>query len=200
MYKVFEKDKCVYFVSGESEALPRTPFKTAVIGSTEEAIKAYRDFRRSKSSDLIIVHRDVMAAWDEFGKHFTSIEAAGGRVRNADNETLFIFRRGKWDLPKGKIEDEEEVEDAAIREVEEECGVRGLKIIRELPSTYHIYTQDKEEILKRTYWFEMYSEDKRELVPQEEEGITEVKWMNEKEVKKALTNTYESIIEVMRAE
>lgn len=200
MYKVFDKDKCVYFVSDEREAAPRATPRVAIIRSKADSIKAYRDFRRSKSSDLIIVFHDVMAAWDEFSKHFTSIEAAGGRVRNSNNETLFIFRRGKWDLPKGKIEDDEDVEEAAIREVEEECGVSGLKIIRELPSTYHIYTQDNEEILKRTYWFEMFSDDKRNLVPQEEEGITEVIWMNEKEVKRALQNTYESIIEVMRAE
>lgn len=200
MYKVFDKEKCAYFVSNEREVTTRTPSRVSLLTAKDDVFSIYGKFRQSRIRDLIIVCADVESTWKEFTTHFTGIEAAGGRVRNSDNEVLFIFRRGKWDLPKGKIEDGEEVEEAAIREVEEECGITGLSIIRELPSTYHIYMQDDEEILKRTYWFEMRSDDKRKLVPQEEEGITQVRWMNKREVEQALSNTYDSIVEVMRAE
>lgn len=200
MYKVFEKEKCVLFVSNESEAITDRPARTVFLTPTQNAIEAYRDFKKTGSERfLVLVCDDLEQTWRAFRSHFYSIEAAGGRVTNSAGETLFIFRRGKWDLPKGKIEDFEEVKEAAIREVEEECGIAGLTILYELPSTYHIYMQDDKEILKRTYWFEMTSEDKRKLVPQEEEGITEVKWLDEMGIEKALTNTYESIIEVMRS-
>lgn len=200
MYKVFEKEKCVLFVSNESEAITDRPARKVFLDPSQNAIEAYREFKRRASEHfLVLVCDDLEQTWRSFRSHFFSIEAAGGRVTNSAGETLFIFRRGKWDLPKGKIEDFEEVKEAAVREVEEECGISGLTILYELPSTYHIYIQDDKEILKRTYWFEMTSDDTRQLVPQEEEGITEVKWLDEKGIEKALTNTYESIIEVMRS-
>jgi 8-oxo-dGTP pyrophosphatase MutT (NUDIX family) len=200
MYKVFDKEKCVFFVSGESEAVTDIHAQTVLLDEDQPAINVYRELKgKGRKKNLVIASPDLDRTWKEFSSHFDIIEAAGGRVHNSRGEILFIFRRGKWDLPKGKIEDNEEIREAAIREVEEECGISGLSILHELPSTYHIYTQDDKEVLKRTYWFEMFSDDKRKLVPQEEEGITDVRWMNEKQIKKALKNTYESIIEVMNS-
>jgi 8-oxo-dGTP pyrophosphatase MutT (NUDIX family) len=201
MYKVFDKEKCTLFVPDESEAMNISERALKVkLMPGESLIDTYRSFRKGKRhKHLIVITPDVHMAWNEFGSLFHPISAAGGRVHNSRGEVLFIFRSGKWDLPKGKIERDEEVRDAAVREVEEECGIRGLAITNELPSTFHIYTQDQKEILKRTYWFEMFSDDQRPLVPQEEEGITEVKWLGPEGVKNALTNTYESIIEVMNS-
>lgn len=125
------------------------------------------------------------------------IEAAGGRVKNAEGKTLLIFRSGKWDLPKGKIDDGETPQKAAVREVEEECGIGGLKIIRPLEPTFHTYLHKGKIVLKKTWWYEMNSSDTNTLVPQTEEGITEVKWMNEKEIEKAMENTFLSILDVM---
>ncbi|MCX6296496.1 MAG: NUDIX domain-containing protein, partial [Bacteroidetes bacterium] len=89
------------------------------------------------------------------------------------------------------------VETAAIREVEEECGIGKLKIIKEIESTYHIYYLKGKEVLKRTYWFEMNCKDESALVPQLEEGITEVKWLSKNNLNQVLENTYESVKEVM---
>jgi 8-oxo-dGTP pyrophosphatase MutT (NUDIX family) len=127
------------------------------------------------------------------------IDAAGGLVKNEKNELLMIFRNGKWDLPKGKLEKDETPEIAAIREVEEECGIKELIITKTLTPTFHTYILKEKIVLKKTYWYEMFCADKKELIPQTEEGITEVKWMNEAEVEKALENTFLSIIDVVRA-
>lgn len=200
MYKVFDKEKCTLFVPDESEARVNDRVLKVSLRPGASLIDTYRKFRKDRIHKyLIVVTPDTERAWDEFSSVFYPINAAGGRVHNSKDEVLFIFRSGKWDLPKGKIEEGEEVRDAAIREVEEECGISGLSIKHELPSTFHVYTQDGKEILKRTYWFEMFSDDVRPLVPQEEEGITEVKWMGPQGVKNALLNTYDSIIEVMNS-
>lgn len=136
--------------------------------------------------------------WKLFCAKHLLIEAAGGLVRNSKGETLFIFRNGKWDLPKGKIETGEDTREAAMREVEEECGIGGLKIIRPLSETYHTYELKGRQVLKRTSWFEMHSNDQK-MKPQLEEGITEVKWIPEKETSGVLSNTYPSIIEVIQS-
>lgn len=135
-------------------------------------------------------------------KHFLSfyqyIEAAGGVVKNKKGEILFIYRNDRWDLPKGKLEKNETTESAAIREVEEECGLKELKIIKELTSTYHTYFLQEKRILKRTYWFEMFYDGTENPQPQREEGITETKWMNKEEIEEvANKNTYNAIKEVI---
>ena len=122
----------------------------------------------------------------------TVISAAGGLVVNPKKEILFIFRNGVWDLPKGWIEKGETIESAATREVEEECGVFNLKIIKSLVTTYHIYYQEGMN-LKKTYWFLMSSDSNKELVPQIEEGITEVVFKNERDTEEALKNSYGNI-------
>lgn len=200
MYKVFDKEKCTLFVPDESEARINERALKVFLRPGESLISTYRKFRKDKIHKYLVVSTpDIDQAWQEFSSLFHPINAAGGRVHNSKGEILFIFRSGKWDLPKGKIEEGEEIREAAVREVEEECGIGKLSIKHELPSTFHVYTQEGVEILKRTYWFEMFSDDERELVPQLEEGITEVKWMGPESVKNALLNTYDSIIEVMNS-
>ena len=130
---------------------------------------------------------------------FRLIEAAGGLVLNDQNEFLVIYRLDRWDLPKGKLEEGESVETAAVREVEEECGVQNLKISRKLLDTYHTYELKGESILKKTYWFEMEYHGADTLVPQTEEGITDVKWLPWEEREAIFSNTYENIKEVINA-
>ena len=120
------------------------------------------------------------------------IPAAGGLVLNPKTEILFIFRDGVWDLPKGWIEKGETIENAAIREVEEECGISNLQLIKPLVTTYHIYFY-KGIKLKQTYWFLMSSNYQKELIPQTEEGITQVAFKNEAKTLAALTNSYANI-------
>lgn len=126
-------------------------------------------------------------------KKLPVVVAGGGKVYNENRDILFIHRNGKWDLPKGKIEKEETIASCALREVEEETGVKELKIGRFIQRTFHVFKRDGEYRLKLTYWFEMYSEYKGELTPQSEEGIKKVKWKSFKKSKKALKNTYGAI-------
>ncbi len=129
--------------------------------------------------------------------HLKYIKAAGGLVKNEKKQFLFIHRLGYWDLPKGKIEAGEKIQNAAIREVEEETGVKISLVKKELPSTYHIYEMEGQIILKRTYWFLMKAYQDQHLIPQSEEGISEARWVSLNEIAKLTENTYPSIIEVL---
>lgn len=135
--------------------------------------------------------------WELFQKQFISIEAAGGLVRNKNGAYLFIYRLGKWDLPKGKIELGENAKEAAVREVEEECGISQLNVGDQLPSTYHIYQQKEKLILKRTYWYEMTYDGQETLIPQGEEGIEKVVWVTPNNLTDQKENTYQSLREMI---
>ena len=122
---------------------------------------------------------------------FQSRTAAGGVVFNRNKELLWIKRLGKWDLPKGHVELNESVKEGAIREVQEECNLEGLKIEKELETTYHVYTYKSQLVLKKTHWFLMcVDHDDYHLVPQTEEGITEVCFKTLSDSKECLKNTY----------
>jgi 8-oxo-dGTP pyrophosphatase MutT (NUDIX family) len=128
------------------------------------------------------------------------IEAAGGLVTNQNGEHLFIYRNGKWDLPKGKIEKKEKTRIAAVREVEEECGIKVTKLEEKICKTYHTYIYKGEVVLKKTHWFKMRYKGNAKLVPQLEEGITDVKWFKNEDVPTIINNTFPSIIDVLEKE
>jgi 8-oxo-dGTP pyrophosphatase MutT (NUDIX family) len=111
---------------------------------------------------------------------------------------LFIFRLGKWDLPKGKLAEKETPGEAALREVKEETGLLELRITGSLSSTFHIYTRKGKQILKQTWWFEMEAKSAQSLIPQMEEEISEVRWVGREDLKTVLSNTYESIRELLK--
>ena len=135
--------------------------------------------------------------WKVFCADYLLIEAAGGLVYNSNNQILMIFRNNKWDLPKGKLELHENIKDCAIREVEEECGISDLNIISALQDTYHTYEMNEKKILKRTYWFIMNTNFKGSLVPQTEEGITKVIWVDKKDISEKLNNSFGNIKELL---
>lgn len=125
------------------------------------------------------------------------IEAAGGIVRRK-NQFLFIKRHGLWDIPKGKLEKGEKVEDAAVREIEEECGLVAPQIVGHLIDTWHTYIHKGKSVLKKTYWYVLdEGEQIRDLVPQAEENITEVRYFGYDELDTIKSNTYGSILEVI---
>jgi len=139
---------------------------------------------------------------DFFG-NFTYIEAGGGVVFNAKNEILLIKRHNIWDLPKGKLKINEPKTNGALREVEEETSVQNLTIIKPiaLPGfqqtcTYHNYASNQLRILKATFWFNMKTDFDGPLIPQNEEGIQEAKWVNINEVMPLLRNSYRTIQDV----
>lgn len=142
---------------------------------------------------------DLDASWKSFSDQFEFVQAAGGVVLNAEGCILFIFRNGKWDLPKGKVEAGESLEEGAVREVEEECGVNFLRVKSHLLTTWHTYIQQGEHMLKATDWFVMMHEGTGDPVPQIEEGITEIKWLALNELEIVKSNTYPSVLDVVEA-
>lgn len=122
---------------------------------------------------------------------FTVIKAAGGVVTKGE-KVLFIFRLGKWDLPKGKFDKGESPENCALREVEEECNIK-VKLGPKICKTWHTYTHNRKSILKKTYWYWMDCISDSGMKPQKEEGIEEIRWMNHADAKTALINSYPSM-------
>ena len=132
--------------------------------------------------------------WALFYEIFKVIEAAGGIVRQrSSRKYLFIYRNDKWDLPKGRIEEDEAVRTAAIREVEEETGVADLAITAALPTTLHLFHRNGKYRLKKTYWYAMETDFDEALIPQEEEGIQKVEWVAKEEVPNLYSNIYANI-------
>jgi 8-oxo-dGTP pyrophosphatase MutT (NUDIX family) len=139
--------------------------------------------------------------WANFCSRYQLIDAAGGLVKNSCGEYLMIFRNGRWDLPKGKREEGESMEQTAIREVTEECGVDALTLQRLLTVTYHTYTLNGADVLKRTCWYAMSCADnRRALQPQAEEGIEVAEFLPAEKVDACLECSYSSIREVFAAE
>ncbi|MCC6370170.1 MAG: NUDIX domain-containing protein [Bacteroidia bacterium] len=152
---------------------------------------------KNESKNFRIFCTDGEWLYKKVKKQFVYIEAAGGFIEKL-GETLFIFRNNLWDLPKGKLEKNELVEDAAIRECEEECGINQLTITRSLNPSYHIYNYKGNYALKKTYWYYMQTTYNKTLKPQLEENITEVKWFTKEEIEQQiLPNTYITIREVI---
>jgi len=144
-------------------------------------------------SEAYLYHPNLTEAWRKFKTHFDVIEAAGGIVENSEKKYLFIYRNGKWDLPKGKMEEGEAPDETAIREVKEECGIQNIVIDHFLLDTYHLFTENKKKRLKVTHWYKMREQDKSPLIPQTEEGIEKVEWIDVFSDNLPLTNSYENI-------
>lgn len=188
MYKVFVNDSPIILTSSakKNNNYPVYFFKDVVL---DEIIYKLRN-KDIKGANLYTT--DLENDWLSFLNNIVVVPAAGGLVLNAPKEILFIYRNGIWDLPKGRIEKGESTEIAAIREVEEECGIFNLSIVNKLVTTYHIYYQNGNK-LKETHWFLMTSNYKKQLIPQLEEGITEVVFKNSVATKQALKSTYANI-------
>lgn len=200
MYKVFVNEKVICFTKAVENF---DAFENALIlrffhkELSEFLIDLLLNGKRIETIFIVVDKPDM--AFEQFQLHFKMMDAAGGLVKNAEGAYLFIHRLFKWDLPKGKLEKGESPEEGAMREVEEECGVNGLSISKELTSTYHIYELKGEMVLKRTHWFEMETAFQGDLIPQVEEQITAVKWMTKSEIGQlVLTNTYASLLDIIR--
>jgi len=160
--------------------------------------KIIDEFLFDPSNDNIkIVSSDLNSLLELFKSKFYYIEAAGGFIEK-DNEFLFIHRQGIWDLPKGKLEKGETIKNAAIRECEEECGIKQLTITKQLSSSFHLYKYKKGFALKQSYWFYMKSDYSKKLTPQLEEDIDEVKWFSKHEIETIIIkHTYYTIRDVI---
>lgn len=189
MYTVFVGDKPIILTSHIEH---EQNYKLFML----KAVNIGKVIKLLSTTDLegvYLYHKNPDKLIGGFLKLLPIVVAGGGKVFNSQNEILFIYRNNKWDLPKGKIEGDESIEETAIREVEEETGVTGLKIQQVLPITYHIFKRNGKHKIKITHWFEMKTSYNGKLNPQIKEGITKVKWLNNSEAKKAMENSYANI-------
>ena len=189
MYKVFVNDKPIILTDSlkNNNTYPVYIFKEVVIDEILHKLKT----GNTKGANLFCANlpEDLKA----FKKHFKVVHAGGGLVLNSEKEILFIYRNGIWDLPKGRVEKGESIEETSIREVEEECGVSGLQIVQPLLRTHHIFFLDQKQQLKITDWFLMDIDFNGKLAPQLEEGITEVVFKNKEATAKVMKHTYANI-------
>lgn len=159
--------------------------------------KLFNNSSKNKKKTYLFVHPDVDKIFQDLISGIKIIHAAGGLVKNAKGEYLFIYRLGKWDLPKGKVESGEKMKEAALREVEEECGVKIDYLGKKIATTYHTYQMKGKLVLKQTKWYEMGINNSPVLTPQLEEDISAAEWVRKKELKKIKENTYPLINDVL---
>lgn len=144
----------------------------------------------------VFLHHDLDALLNTFKNTLTLVQAAGGFVQSGDH-VLIIFRRGKWDLPKGKLDEGEDLETCAVREVQEETGIQKVKLSKPLTITYHTYHERDQLILKESHWYQMRSSKKVFLAPQHEEGIEQCIWAKLADLPQYMANTHRSIQDVV---
>ena len=189
MYKVFVNDKPLFLTNEISKETDFQFFLLESIDIEQLIIKMFQN----KIQKASLYYPDEKVILKKLKEKIPVCKAGGGLVFNKKGEVLFILRNGKWDLPKGGIERDEEIADTAMREVEEETGVDKLEIIRKLQKTYHIFKRNGKYKLKITHWFEMQTNFEGTPFPQANEGIEKAVWLNPEQIKEALKNSYENI-------
>jgi 8-oxo-dGTP pyrophosphatase MutT (NUDIX family) len=198
---IFVNEKPIYLTNSLSEALIELSKQSEVVFINNEKINATNLLNALQRKDIttgILLGKNFTAIKKDFFSQFENIEAAGGIVQNEEKEMLFIYRRAKWDLPKGKLEQGESIEICAQREIEEETGITNLSLKRKVGETYHIYTEKGKHILKTSHWFYFTCPSNQVTKPQIEEDIAEVKWIETKNIKEPMKNTYENIRAILR--
>jgi len=147
----------------------------------------------------VILHNNPDEILNAVKTQFTFIQAAGGLVHTNENDCLLIFRKGKWDLPKGKLDEGESLEACSIREVQEETGITTIELEKPLCVTYHTYSQAGEPYLKESHWYLMKTGLKEVLTPQAEEDIEKCEWVAIDNLAPYLENMHASVIDVLKA-
>ena len=196
MYKVFVNDKPLFLTN---KIQKETDFQLFLLDSIDISRLVVKMFN-NKVKKAYLYHPDEKEIMRKLKSKMPVNKAAGGLVYNKSGEVLFIFRNGKWDLPKGGIEKGEKRKDAAMREVEEETGVGKLTVTGKLPKTYHVFKRNGKYKLKVTHWYEMKSSFSGDVQPQLEEGIEKVAWLKPEEITEALQNSYQNIKLLFKAE
>ncbi len=201
MYKVFIDNRVILLTEKLTEPLKN--FKDTLFYTYNNNNSLLKDlidqfiYSLTGISSMYILHDDKDLLLNELKYSFKTIHAAGGVVQNSKNEILVIKRKGKWDIPKGKIDLNESIEDAAIREVEEECNIKNPKIIEQIATTYHMYIMHDEPVIKETHWFDMVYSGNDPLIPQAQENITDVKWVPKEKMDFVMQNTFGAIEDLL---
>ena len=201
-YKIYIKDKPFFLTEElEEEILPYSHHDDAILIdelSSQGLHTALHEIAQEKVHALIYRHSPLEALKTAFWKKFMPIQAAGGLVLDDEGRVLMMFRRNKWDLPKGKVDEGEDTQTAAIREVQEETGIESIDCGDLLLITYHTYNDYGHPMIKETYWYSMKAKSGQALKPQLEEDITEVGFYDAADVVIHCTNTFPSIVDVLK--
>ena len=189
MYKVFVKDIPIILSTNKKIGSQYTSMPLKIVNFK----KLIKKISSGELHYINLYHKKEEKLEKFLKKKLPVVQAAGGLVYNHKKEILFIYRNSKWDLPKGGVENDETIEEAAVREVEEETGVKHLKVRDFIAKTYHVFKRNGEFKLKITHWYEMHTDYDEDLTPQAEEGIKKAKWKNFEKSQKALRDSYENI-------
>jgi len=196
-YKVFFNDRTILLTTKPDSSIIISANAVYKFDTRNNLKKFVNDFlSKDNLKNVVIYGHNTIMIMKEFSSLFMNIDAAGGLVFNNTNEFIGIFRRGKNDLPKGKLEEGESIEECAVREVQEECGIKDVSIKEKITNTFHIYFIDDEPVLKQTHWFRMNTTDK-ELTPQTEEDISKIFWVKAKEGSNFAEHAYPSVGDVL---
>lgn len=200
-YKIYFGEKPFYIsnqLDENTQLLATEPNTLLLEMATDDQIKlAALDLHNDSIGAVIILTEIHEKTFGIFSEDFVMIDAGGGLVKNENEEYLFIHRRGKWDLPKGKLDTGETIEQCAVREVQEETGLQQVSVTGPIQNTYHVYEEKEKLILKKSYWYAMETSGSQALTPQAEEDISEVVWLKKEDWNKVLDNTYPSVKDVL---
>jgi ADP-ribose pyrophosphatase YjhB (NUDIX family) len=201
MYKIYINDQPLWLVDTATgmQQMPGSEKKPVAMyfGKTRHLLNFVDMMEKNHDLERVtLFHKEPEKLFEDFCSLFKWVEAAGGVVINPEGEVLAIYRLEMWDLPKGKFEKKESPAQCALREVEEETGISGLKLVDFLCHTYHTYQEKGKRVLKKTHWFKMEA-PKQELIPQTEENIEKAVWIDQKEFSSGKFKMYHSIQEVL---
>ena len=189
MYEVFVNERPLIL----TDRILKAPEEEYFMMNGDSVLSAVDALRKNKLQRAIIYHPNLEEIVNKFAEKIPKVVAAGGVVTNPKGKVLFIYRNDKWDLPKGVQKKKESLEECAIREVEEETGVRGLKIENFLRTTYHVFKRNGKYRLKEVHWYAMRTKYAGKLKGEKSEGIVKVKWKGPHKIQKALKNSYINI-------
>lgn len=196
MYKVFIDNSVIEFLDS-SEKVPSKHYDLVLNSLENDLSKLLDQFDFSKlNTCLLVLYEDFEMALNQVFHEYEFMDAAGGIVK-CDRRYLFIERHGVWDIPKGKLDAHEQPWEAAVREIEEECGIRGPVIDHLIGITFHTYSYKGRLTIKKNWWYALNYSGSMEVFPQEEESITQAIWIEKHEWKMIRENTYDSIKEVL---
>jgi 8-oxo-dGTP pyrophosphatase MutT (NUDIX family) len=201
-YKIYINESPL-ILTQTSDLADETEFERSLIhavysGKPKMLMNYIQLLEKNKHHEGIIIQADNVAKlWNDFKSLYQYIKAGGGIVVNQFGKVLLIFRRGVWDLPKGKQDPGETLAQTALREVREETGLNDLKIIERLNNGYHCYMMSKQRTLKRTRWYLMQTQNPGQLVLQKEEGIQDAAWFDPRELPRLNMPMYNNIRDVL---
>jgi 8-oxo-dGTP pyrophosphatase MutT (NUDIX family) len=193
-YNIYINQKCLIITSIK----PDDALDHQLIDDQDfDFLTFYKALANNPNVKFYLICTDAKTYFATIKTKIRVIKAAGGLVHSDEDKYLFIKRNGRWDLPKGKLELNEKKKDAAVREVEEECGLKIKSLGSKLLKTYHVYEIKGKPVLKISSWYSMEAKAKQKLIPQLEEGITEVKWFKKEDWGLIRANTYPNILDVI---